>query len=162
MKRTVMVLAALAVLVAGATALTPAAAAEDLPFKARVAGNAHLSPTDDPNVVRNEETGEGQATHLGAFDWSTVEYANFAVVPGGVAVVGSFTLTAADGDELHGVHATIGLFDVNGDLILHGHFTLVGGTGRFADASGSGALDAVASLGPGLPFEGTLVGTIDY
>src|SRR5438034_7988069 len=110
------VLAIAATLLAGASA-----AAQERPFAARVVGNAHLSPTDDPNTLRNNETGGGEATHLGRFDWSTVEYASFNVVPGGVFVVGSFTMTAADGDELHGVHTTIGLFDANGDLILHGH-----------------------------------------
>jgi hypothetical protein len=37
-----------------------------------------------------------------------------------------------------------------------------GGTGRFVDASGSGEIDAIAFLAPGLPFVGTIEGTIDY
>jgi hypothetical protein len=50
---------------------------------------------------------------------------------------------------------------VAGDLIIHGTYHFVGGTGRFAGASGRGAIDAVASLALGLPFTGTMNGTID-
>lgn len=147
----------------GATVLTPSVAtAEQRPFKATVSGNAHLSPTDDPFVLRNDETGQGEATHLGHFTWADVEYADFGEVPGGVAVVGSFTMTAANGDKLYGELATTGSFDTNGNLLIHGSYEFIGGTGRFADASGSGDIDAIAYLSPGLPFEGNLRGAIDY
>ena len=43
-------------------------------------GNAHLSPSDDPFVLRNDETGEGQATHLGRFTWADVVHSPAAVV----------------------------------------------------------------------------------
>ena len=91
-----------------------------------------------------------------------MEYANFFEVPGGVAVVGSFTMTAANGDKLYGELATTGYFDPNGNLLIHGSYEFVGGTGRFADASGSGDIDAIGYLSPGLPFEGSLQGSIDY
>src|SRR5207253_2115956 len=66
-----------------ALVFTPTALlAAERPFKARWTGNANLSPTDDPTVLRNDETGEGNATHLGKFQWSSVEYADFDVVPG--------------------------------------------------------------------------------
>src|SRR5262249_54705446 len=78
------------------------AAGEELPFKAKLTGNAHLSPTDDPFILRNDETGRGIATHLGTFTWADVEYADFAAIPGGVAVVATFAMTAADGDQLYG------------------------------------------------------------
>ena len=138
------------------------AAAEERPFKARLTGNAHLSPTDDPFVLRNDETGQGEATHLGRFTWADVEYADFASIPGGVAVVASFTLTAANGDELYGTFTSTGFFDEDGDLVIHGTYDFAGGTGRFADATGTGDIDAIAFLSPGLPFSGTFNGTIDY
>src|SRR6476659_6258833 len=139
-----------------------AATAEEVPFKASLTGNAHLSPTDDPVVLRNDETGEGTATHLGKFTWADVEYANFGVIPGGVVVAGSFTMTAANDDELSGTFITVGYFDSDGNLVIHGRYRFTGGSGRFADATGSGDLDAIAYLSPGLPFEGTFRGTIDY
>ena len=145
------------------TALAAApGAAEERPFKASLTGNAHLSPTDDPFVLRNDETGKGTATHLGAFTWADVEYADFAAIPGGVAVVASFAMTAANGDQLYGTFTSVGDFDEEGNLVIHGSYRFTGGTGRFADATGSGDIDAIAYLSPGLPFEGTFTGTIDY
>jgi hypothetical protein len=152
-----------ATLVLGAMALSPGmAAANERPFKAMLAGNAHLSPTDDPCVLRNDETAEGEATHLGRFTWVSVEFADFCTIPGGVAVIGSFTMTAANGDELSGEYTTVGLFDEAGNLIIHGTYEFNGGTGRFSDASGNGDIDAIGLLTPGLPVEGTLNGMIDY
>lgn len=147
----------------GVIAFTPSlAAAKDRPFKARLTGNASLSPTGDPAVIRNDETGEGHATHLGRFRWKSVELVDFSAFPPAVAVVGSFVMTAANGDQVFGTYETIGAVDETGNLIIHGSYVIDGGTGRFEDATGSGDLDAVASLGPGLPFEGTLNGVIDY
>jgi hypothetical protein len=113
-------------------------------------------------VLRNDETGAGEATHLGQFVWSDVEYADFAAIPGGVAVTGTFTMTAANGDALYGTLKTVGYFDADGNLVIHGTYEFTGGTGRFVNASGSGDIDAIAYLSPGLPFEGTIDGTIDY
>jgi hypothetical protein len=152
-----------AVLLASGLGLLPArASAEERPFNARMSGNASLSLTDDPCVLRNDETVAGEATHLGTFTWVSVEFANFCTVPDGVAVTGSFTMTAANGDELSGGYTTIGLFDVDGNLIIHGVYEFTGGSGRFANASGSGDLDAIGFLTEGLPVEGSMDGTIDY
>src|SRR5262245_50274870 len=145
----------------GAFTLSPAKA-EDLPFKAMLTGNAHLSPTDDPSVLRNDETGDGEATHLGHFTWADVEFADFAAIPGGVSVVATFTMTAANGDELYGEFTSTGYFADPQTLVIQGEFEFAGGTGRFADATGSGEIDAFAFLAPGLPFIGTITGTIDY
>jgi hypothetical protein len=136
--------------------------AEERPFMASLEGNAHLSPTDDPAVLRNDETGTGNSTHLGNFTWADTEFADFATVPGGVAVVGSFTMTAANGDELYGELSTVGMFDEDDNLVIHGTYRFTGGTGRFANATGTGDIDAIAYLSPGLPFTGTFAGTIDY
>jgi hypothetical protein len=138
------------------------ARAEERPFMANLEGNAHLSPTDDPFVLRNDETGTGNSTHLGNFTWADTEFADFDAVPGGVEVVGSFTMTAANGDELYGKLSTVGFFDEDGNLVIHGTYRFTGGTGRFANATGTGDIDAIAYLSPGLPFTGTFAGTIDY
>lgn len=147
----------------GGMTLSPAVArANDRPFKASLTGNAHLSPTDDPLVQRNDETGAGKATHLGRFTWEDVEYADFGAIPGGVAVVATFTMTAANGDRLFGKFTSTGELADATTLVIHGTFEFTGGTGRFADATGGGDIDARAFLSPGLPFQGTLKGSIDY
>jgi hypothetical protein len=153
--------ALLVTLVIGALAVAPDPTfAEDRPFKVGLAGNASLSPTPDPAVVRNDETAAGQATHLGRFKWNSVEFVTF--VPGGVEVVGSFVMTAANGDKVFGTYATTGAVNAGGNLIIHGTYEIDGGTGRFEDATGNGDIDAVASLAEGLPFTGSLDGTIEY
>jgi len=136
------------------------AMAEQRPFMAMLAGNAHLTPTPYPAVLLNHETGGGQATHLGQFEWEDDEVATFGA--GGVSVVASFTITAANGDKVYGEFTSSGSFDQDGNLVIEGSYEIVGGTGRFDGASGSGIIDAVAFLSPGFPFIGQFNGTIDY
>src|SRR5688500_7468291 len=102
-------------------AITPhLASADDRPFKARLAGNTKWSPTPEPTVVRNDETAEGQATHLGRFTWKSVEFVTF--VPGGVEVEGTFVMTAANGDKVFGTYETTGAVNGDGNLIIHGAY----------------------------------------
>ena len=82
--------------------------------------------------------GSGNATHIGRFDidltWC-LDPATGAITSGGATVV------AANGDRM--------TFDVDGQAASPGeldmHFVIVGGTGRFADASGY--VDVVALVG---------------
>ena len=151
-----------ALVIALAIAAAPGdAAAEERPFKATFTGNAFLTPTDDPCVLRTNEIGGGDAADLGRFTWESEEFANFCANPGGVAVIASFVMTAANGDELYGVYTALGEFDAAGSLIIHGTYEFDGGTGRFAAATGSGDIDALGFLARGLPVFGTLAGTID-
>jgi hypothetical protein len=157
------VLATGALFAVGAMALVPGVSeAEDRPFKARLTGNASLSPTEIPWIMRNDETGEGQATHLGRFQFASVEYVNFIDFPPTVTVFGTFTMTAANGDELCGEYTTEGNVNMDGNLEIVGTFTFTGGTGRFAGATGGGDLVATAFLSEGLPFIGSYDGRIDY
>ena len=136
------------------------AMAEERPFMAKLAGNAHLTPTGDPSVLLNHETGAGEATHLGQFQWEDDEVATFGA--GGVSVVASFTMTAANGDKVYGEFTSSGSFDEDGNLVIEGSYQVTGGSGRFDGAVGSGTISAVAFLSPGLPFIGSFNGTIDF
>ena|SRR6266850_3228062 len=147
----------------GLVAFAPrAAAAEDRPFKASIAGNATLGGTDNPCVLRSTEAGDGSASALGRFTWESEEFADFCATPGGVAMFASFVMTAANGDELYGVYTAVGEYDAAGNLFIHGTYEFDGGTGRFAEATGSGDLEEIGFLAPGLPVSGTFTGTIDY
>ena len=146
----------------GAFAAIPEiAVAEERPFRAEIEANAHLSDTEVPWIKRNDESGEGHATHLGRFTWADIEFADFST-PGEVHVVATFTMTAADGDQLYGEFTTVGNFPDPGTLVIHGIFRFTGGTGRFAYATGGGKLDAIGLLTEGLPVAGTMNGTINY
>src|SRR5262245_2203110 len=147
------------VIVALAVAV-PASVASAKPFKAKLDGTAHLSPGPAPNQLLNHETGEGNATHLGKFQWEDDELATFTSETH-VVVVGTFTMTAANGDKVFGVLSTEGDL-VDGALVISGTYQVTGGTGRFLNATGSGDLDAVADPGPPFGFSGTFLGTLNY
>ena len=153
-------LAALSLLAAG----TPTQAGER-PFQAE--GRGILSTYNEYTPVL---VGSGIGEHLGGcrldthLNWSELwEYAN--VVPQ------ALILEAANGDHL------IALFDSEMDPetgIVAGTITIAGGTGRFADASGSASLRIVPDTSwfvdqDGYPypvhdtqFSWSLDGTIDY
>jgi len=153
-------LALMAALAVGAIVSTPAAAiAEQLPFMAKLTGNANPDFTNFPEVT-NHETGEGEATHLGLFLWEDDETATFT--PEGVSVVGTFTMTAANGDKLYGTFLSSASFDAEGNLIIEGDYEFAGGTGRFENATGTGRIDAIGYFSEGFPVEGTFDGTIEY
>src|SRR5262245_12016431 len=99
---------------------TRAARAHEHPFQAVITGNAHLTPTSDPNVMRNDETGEGYATDLGHFTWQDVELADFSAFPDAVYVIGWFTMTADNGAKLFGVFTTVGHPTDPVTLVIHG------------------------------------------
>lgn len=78
---------------------------------------------------------EGQATHLGRFA-STAEHCSLIDFPTGATSIhdGILTLTAADGDELWDRYeGQVAPTDAAAEI-----HTFVGGTGRFAGASGRG------------------------
>jgi hypothetical protein len=117
---------------AAATAL-PAAAATSVPFRGTDSGTFVALPPDAGNVVFAQASTTGQATHLGRYSLVAHEYTDLDDLR---IFGGAFTLTAANGDTLFGTYEgtadlarfpVIG-FDVQGPIL--------GGTGRFAGATG--------------------------
>jgi len=124
------------------------AAAEARPYSSE--GTAQfVSPTDF--------VGAGLAAHLGLYSEAGSVSFSPTSNPAVLHVDGSVVYTAANGDELHAV--------ITGELNgLTGAITAtvsyVGGTGRFADASGSASL--AGQLRPNGTISVTVRGTIDY
>ena len=87
-------------------------------------------------------SGVGQATHLGRVSTDGPSSIDFAT---GVQT-GTSTLTAADGSELkiefHGSFSPTSPTDV----AFSGSWSVIGGTGRFADSDGGGDYQGAASL----------------
>jgi hypothetical protein len=136
-----------------ALGLVSATAAEERPFGARA--NGEFVILDGGLTVTIEEI--GFATHLGRYQAEGVF--TFAGVnsDGTFHFTTSVTYTAANGDTL----STTGIADV--DLltgITVGQDTFVGGTGRFADATGSISFVSIAT-GP-TTYHSTITGIIDY
>ena len=131
-------------------------AATQVPFKATFSGTGAASTGGRCDVLTVQIDGTGHATHLGRF---TTDQSHCASPASLDFTAGVFTLTAANGDQLRGTYS--GQFvPLEPPLFaIDGQFTFVGGTGRFADATGGGDASGVQNLATG---EATveLLGTI--
>ena len=149
-----------AALTLGLVALTSATASNgDVPFKARVSGSAAFT---SPTTV--EFHGAGQATHLGQFVGSGVAILEppTGACPGGapgIPNVHTETLTAANGDELEIRMVNVGC--PTGPFTFHGtgHWTVLGGTGRFQGVTGQGTNEGNADFETNT-FSLSLTGTL--
>ena len=131
--------------------------AVERPFALSGSGVATLILDPSGNPIGAIPTGSGTGTHLG--QWTTSGTVAYTPDSNGVLhSSGSATLTASNGDKLH--------FTIDGILdpvagVDQGVFYLVGGTGRFAGATGSA--NFVVSINPLTGgFDLTAVGNINY
>jgi hypothetical protein len=135
--------------VAGSTAMSAAAAS--VPFSGRgtntIVGQEVLSATS----VRLTAIGQGNALHLGRYQRDEELNLN----PGTGTFAGWVRFTAADGDELY--CTTEGGFVSATDAV--GTYTIAGGTGRFANATGNA--NFTASLVDPVHFNVTFQGTLN-
>ena len=146
----------------GLLALSPAMAADgQVPFEARLAGTAEFTT---PTTV--EFHAAGHATHVGRFGGSGLALLESptASCPGGtlgIPNVHTETLTAANGDEL--VVRMVNIGCPTGPFTFHGtgHWTVLGGTGRFQNVTGQGTSDGNADFESNT-FELTLNGTLSH
>ena len=83
-------------------------------------------------------TGSCLLAHVGRTD--IVAYQTIVPGPSGIAYTNTAIYTAPNGDELHTTNAGVATPTADG-LTLSGIETAVGGTGRFANASGTAALN---------------------
>jgi hypothetical protein len=109
-----------------------------------------------PTTALLDLWGEGNATHLGQSTWYSLSSVDIATGE----QWGSTVEIAANGDEFHYDYlGGSGVDDVTGLSFFWGDWTVTGGTGRFAGATGGGTYEGTAdvSLGTG---QITLVGEI--
>src|SRR6266404_2910349 len=133
----------------------PVAAGEQVPFKGSFEGDVTVTPLAPPFLsVYVEAT--GNATQLGQFTLDIPHVVNRA----NLTAVGTYEFTAANGDtviaEFTGIATPTA---VPGVLYIEETATIIGGTGRFAGATGSflseRLYDRVAGTTIG-SFEGTI------
>ncbi len=137
---------------------TPAAAAIQLPLKGSL--QAVENDVVDWPTIYVHGNGSGTATMLGLY---TVHYDG--VVQNDANGVGTATLSAhfvaANGDSLFGEASGVGKPTATpGINKIVEVYTITGGTGRFAGASGSFTVERLINLGTGVTsgtFEGTIV-----
>jgi hypothetical protein len=145
----------LVVALAGTTLAAPAKAEKkELPFKGTLQSVETYVVT--PPIMAVTANGSGNATHLGAYTISYEVEVNLETLAG----VGSAQLVAGNGDVLYanllGQATPTGTTDV---FNVVEEFTITGGTGRFANASGNFTLNREVNITTGVT-SGTMNGTI--
>lgn len=143
-------LALVSTLALGAVAAPAASAgASAVPFRATIAETIAPNPLCVPNTRCIAITGSGQATHLGnSTEVAAVVSFITIVLPGGCNPESrTTTLIAANGDTL--VLAATGTncpTNVPTMKTALDHYSVTGGTGRFAATTGSGTFSATIDL----------------
>ena len=108
---------------------------------------------EPPFVTVRVEAG-GTASHLGRFVFDSTHVVNFIDLTGS----GTASLTAANGDRLTGEEHGVATPRENGIFHIAETFTITGGTGHFAGASGEVMIERLSF--PGGPANGTTTGSL--
>lgn len=135
------------------TAWSPAGAGGNLPFKATATTQESLRPDPScPSFLGGTTTGKGIATQLGVISLVATD----CVTPGATTFTfsnGVLTLTNTNGDELtasyQGTLSPLASPIPTPIYTIDGRYTVTGGTGRFANASGSGYMKGVQNVQTG-------------
>ena len=150
--------AVLALLVLPALALPMQAAAKDrLPLKGSESGTFQLLGPCESGGLILEVTGTGHSTRLGSY---SARYRECLDPATGAVTEGTFTLTAADGDEISGTYGgQAGPTDVPGVVAYEDPGVITGGTGRFAGSGGTITTSGRANMATG-EYTGTVTGSV--
>jgi hypothetical protein len=136
--------------------------AAPLPFTGALEGR-HISRTPvNPPVVFDRFEAEGQATQLGQFALVIDATVDFGTRP--VTGSGTYTFTAANGDQLVADHIGFSALVEPGTVLITEHATIDPdrSTGRFAGARGTFTVKRLADAATGVggltvgTFEGTM------
>lgn len=132
----------------------PAAAGNEVPFRGSLAGTATVTPLDPPMASVLIEA-SGNASQLGAFTLEFPHLVNQATRTG----TGTYTLTAANGDTVTADVTGLATMVAPGVLTVAETAVITGGTGRFAGATGTFAVERTFFVATGVTagsFEGTI------
>lgn len=141
-----------------------AAGAVERPFQGRIDGQFVASPTPNPTIYVGGANAVGNATHVGSFSKVTSDVTDIATGE----VVGSFTMTTANGDHVTGIYSGLIVFGLSpGSFSWVLEATITGGTGRFSNATGEFVFLAEGTfvVRDGVSYGDyteTFDGTIDY
>jgi hypothetical protein len=142
--------------IVGLTTNTASALGVPLPFHAKFSGTAALT-----SATVTSFSGKGDATYLGHVltDGHAYISGSDSSCPGGVANLNVETLTASTGDTLTISSQDVACPTSPGIYRGSGHWTVTGGTGRYAHASGQGSYAGTANFNVGT-FTITLNGSV--
>ena len=135
----------------------PAYAGHQVPFRATDTGTFSFVPTSDPAVVQTTDVGTGHATHLGKYTLRAEERINLQTL---AVTDGRYTLTAANGDTVEGTYSGQAQTTSTAGVVTYlVSGPIIGGTGRFAAATGHLTWNGGAVLTAGTLFD-TITGNI--
>jgi hypothetical protein len=106
-----------------------------LPFMEYGTVSASLGPLTNPPILDIYISGSGYATYLGKI---SIKQHHFVDITTMTFYGGTYTDTADNRDTIFGTYYGYLVPLKNGDLEIHGIFTIAGGTGRFRDVVGGG------------------------
>ncbi len=138
----------------------PKAGAKQIPFHGTIQTIETVESVEYP-IVFDSSVGTGNATHLGRFDWMLEVEINITV-PSATTATGTGILTAANGDSLFTEFTATGVDTATPNVIFITEVhTIIGGTGRFAHATGNFTREALSNLALGFS-SGSFKGEISY
>ena len=150
----------LALVVATLFASGVAEAQSAVPFKATIAITELIQPSTDPLCFREGHiSGTGLVTHLGKVTLDSID----CITPNETAfsfISDQLVITVvANGDQIFASYS--GIFRIEGPVgVISGGYQIVGGTGRYSQARGEGAVQGVEDITGQGSVE--LTGTISY
>lgn len=151
MRRWLLLALAAAVVTIPVTAVSAGANPGSRPFKGSMGGAVtFVVDTGCPLGLRSDTAASGTASHLGRFTYEGSHCSGFTFA-------GQQTMVAANGDELFADYESFGPpvmppSEVGTVYDVPTAFTITGGTGRFADATGGGYMTAhITFMGFGAP-----------
>jgi hypothetical protein len=151
-----LVFAVVAAAAVSLASIAVSAVAAETPFKGTV--NAVETSQVVFPIASVTRDGGGTATYLGKYTEHITMQINIPTRHG----IGAATFTAANGDTLTAtVDGQATLTSTPGVLSIVEVYTITGGTGRFADATGSFTLESTVNQTTGV-ITGTFSGAIDH
>jgi hypothetical protein len=119
----------------------PALARDQVPFKGTLEGSFTVIPVPPPAINRQLDA-TGEATQLGDFTFDFPHSVDRSVVPS--TAEGYATFTAANGDKVYAFITGQAMPVAPGVLYVVEMGEILGGTGRFENASGSFVIERLA------------------
>ena len=138
-----------------------AAATKDaeVPFHFQVYNTIEIVPPPPPPVIHAIFPGEGRSKPFGPFTMHATSEIDVTVFPFHQET--EYVFTYSNGDELHGNSVGQAIEDPPGSVTFWGDITITGGTGRFANATGTGTYEGTADTFAGIgqfTIDGTMSG----
>ena len=150
----------LALVMATLLASGAAVAGSVVPFRTSIAITESIKPSTPPCFLVGDIIGRGTATHLGKVTLASSDWVNPISETAFSFISDQLVLTAANGDQILATYS--GILRTEGTVgAITGDYQVVGGTGRFSQATGAGAVQGVEDIITG-QGQVQLTGTISY